>query len=280
MANKENKKYYWLRLKEDFFSDDTIRYIEEQENGVYYSNFYLKLCLKSLKTEGRLMRLIGSNLMPYDIKSLANLTGVDIDTVAVAMNLFEKIGLIEIMETGEIYLAQIEELIGGETEKAALMRRKRAEDKLKSNKVTAISNNVTKVLPERYPEIEIEKEIDIELEKEKRVKEKKTTFSPTTYIQEQSLSPSLEEKVLEWFGYKKERRESYKETGLKSLCTQIKNKANEYGEQVVIDLITECMANGWKGIIWDKLKSQPAQKNNSTNGNVFLDIAVEGNDVF
>ncbi|WMI81912.1 phage replication initiation protein [Anaerotignum sp. MB30-C6] len=114
----------------------------------------------------------------------------------------------------------------------------------------------------------------------KSKEEKKTPFSPTAYIQEQSFSPSLEEKVLEWFSYKKERRESYKETGLKSLCTQIKNKANKYGEQVVIDLITECMANGWKGIIWDKLKSQPAQKNNSTNGNVFLDIAVEGNDVF
>lgn len=183
MAEKENKKYYWLRLKEDFFSDDTIRYIEEQENGVYYSNFYLKLCLKSLKTEGRLMRLIGSNLMPYDMKSLANLTGVDIDTVAVAMNLFEKIGLIEIMETGEIYLAQIEEFIGGETEKAALMRRKRAEDKLKSNNVTTISNNVTEVLPERYPEIEIEKEIDIEKEiKESRGK-KRSVFTPPTLEQ-------------------------------------------------------------------------------------------------
>ena len=39
------KKYYWLKLKNDFFDDDTIQFIEEQENGVAYVNFYLKLCL-------------------------------------------------------------------------------------------------------------------------------------------------------------------------------------------------------------------------------------------
>lgn len=151
-----NKKYYWLKLKEDFFDDDTIQFIEEQENGIVYSNFYLKLCLKSIRTDGKLMRLIGNNLMPYDVRSLARLTRVPADTVAVAMKLFEQMGLVERLETGEIYLAQINELIGAETEKAALMRRKRAEDRLNGNNVTEIGNNVTPMLPERYPEIEID----------------------------------------------------------------------------------------------------------------------------
>ena len=47
-----NKKYFWLKLKEDFFEEDTISWIEEQQNGKEYSLFYLKLCLKSLKTNG------------------------------------------------------------------------------------------------------------------------------------------------------------------------------------------------------------------------------------
>lgn len=137
----ENKKYYWLKLKENFFDNDTISFIEEQKNGILYVNFYLKLCLKSLKTEGNLIRLVGENLIPYDVNSLARLTNTPVDTVKVAMDLFEKIGLVKIQETGEIYLAQIKEMIGKETDKAELMRRKRAKDKL-------ISNNVTQMLPE------------------------------------------------------------------------------------------------------------------------------------
>lgn len=196
-----NKKYYWLKLKEDFFDDDTIQFIEEQENGIVYSNFYLKLCLKSVRTNGKLMRLIGNNLMPYDIRSLAKLTGVPADTVAVAMKLFEHMGLVERLETGEIYLAQINELIGAETEKAALMRRKRAEERLIgndvtdfSNNVTEIGNNVTRMLPERYSEIDIEKDIELEIDKEVEIEDAPDYRPPTTtapYEQIKSLYNSI-----------------------------------------------------------------------------------------
>ena len=101
------KRYYWLKLKEDFFDDETISYIEEQENGVYYVNFYLKLCLKSIKTEGKLIRLVGETLIPYDVNSLSRLTGTPVDTVMVAMKLFESIGIVKVLETGEIYLSLI-----------------------------------------------------------------------------------------------------------------------------------------------------------------------------
>lgn len=150
------KKYYWLKLKSDFFDDETIKYIEEQENGIKYSNFYLKLCLKSLRTEGKLIRLVGETLIPYDVNSLAKLTSVDFDTVRSAMELFEKIGLIKILDGGEIYLSQINEMIGSETDKAQIMRRLRAENKEKE----VCGNNVTNVLPKCYTEIEIEIEKD------------------------------------------------------------------------------------------------------------------------
>lgn len=152
----ENKKYYWLKLKEDFFEDETIKFIEEQENGIKYSNFYLKLCLKSVKTEGKLIRLVGETLIPYDINSLSKLTGVDFDTVRSAMNLFESIELVKILESGEIYLSQIDELIGSETNKAQLMRRLRAQQK----KVKG--NDVTQMLPEIDIDIDIDKEKDID----------------------------------------------------------------------------------------------------------------------
>lgn len=154
------KRFYWLKLKEDFFDDDTIRYIEEQENGIKYSNFYLKLCLKSLRTDGRLIRLVGEILIPYDIKSLAALTNVDVDTVRCAMSLFQQIGCVKMLDSGELYISQLSEMVGSETDKAKLMRANRARGKQSGN-------DVTEMLPGCYPEKEKEKEKDIELDEER-----------------------------------------------------------------------------------------------------------------
>lgn len=158
----DNKRFYWLKLKEDFFDDETIRYIEEQENGIKYSNFYLKLCLKSLRTDGKLIRLVGEILIPYDVKSLSSLTGVDVDTVRCAMALFEKIGCVKMLDSGELYISQLSEMVGSETDKARTMRVIRAREKY--------GNDVTRMLPECYPEKDIEKELDTELEKESKRK--------------------------------------------------------------------------------------------------------------
>ena len=158
-----SKKYYWLKLKEDFFDDDTINWIEEQEGGKEYCLFYLKLCLKSLKTNGILIRNVGQMLIPYDVKKLAEITNTPADTVRVAMQVFEKIGLIQILENGEIYMTQLKNMVGSETSKAQLMRNKRAREK---EAKLAAGNNVTKALPNRYTEIEKETEKEKEIEKE------------------------------------------------------------------------------------------------------------------
>lgn len=167
-----DKRYYWLKLSEDFFDDDTIQYIEEQKNGIAYSNFYLKLCLKSLQSGGKLIRLVGNTLIPYDAQSLAKLTRMDVDTVMVAMDFFKKIGLVEVLENGEIYLSQINEMIGSETDKAKSMRRLRAEKNskklLNSNNVTLNGNNVTQALPNCYTDIDIEKDKEIDKEIERK----------------------------------------------------------------------------------------------------------------
>ncbi len=156
MAKDSTKRYYWLKLKENFFEDDTIQFIEEQENGKDYVIFYLKLCLKSLTKNGKLFRLVGNKIIPYDVKSLAKLTNTNIDTVNTAMNLFKELGIVDVLDGGELYISQINELIGSETNKAQLMREKRAREHLKIES----GNNVTEMLPH------IEKEKDIELKKD------------------------------------------------------------------------------------------------------------------
>lgn len=172
MSDKQKRRYYWLKLKENFFEEDTIEWLEEQPNGKEYCLFYLKLCLKSLKTEGLLVRNVGNLMIPYDPESLAKLTNSKADTVKVAMDLFNKIGLIEIMDSGEIYLNQLGEMVGTETESARQKRLQRS----KEDNVRTLSG---KGRLELEKEIEIEKELDIERKKD--VAPSKTKAKPTRH---------------------------------------------------------------------------------------------------
>lgn len=78
---------------------------------------------------------------------------------------------------------------------------------------------------------------------------------PPTPIPDTNFGSDLQDAFERWLTYKKERREGYKETGLKALITQITNQAAIYGEHALVEIIELSMASGWKGIIFDKLKN-------------------------
>ena len=187
-----NKRYYWLKLKENFFDDETIRYIEEQDNGIQYSNFYLKLCLKSLRNEGTLIRTVGETLIPYDFKSLSVLTGVDVETIKESMDIFQRIGIVKILESGEIYIPQIEKMTGCETDKAEMMRAKREKEKNSSNNVTGMlpdsSNNVTDASSKCYTEYR-----DKSIENRDKSIEEDCKKEQTKSARKRFIKPSLEE---------------------------------------------------------------------------------------
>jgi predicted phage replisome organizer len=156
MAKYNDTKFYWLQLKEDFFEDDAINWLEEQQpNGRDYAYFYLKLCLKSLKTNGILIRQVGNVLIPYDNKKLAELTRMDFDTVTVAMELLKQIGLVEILEGGEIYINQLENLIGSQSVGAF----KKQQQRMLKNEG---GGQMSSICPPKI-EIELEKEKDIDI---------------------------------------------------------------------------------------------------------------------
>ena len=54
----DNRKYYYLKLKENYFDDDSIVLLESMQDGVLYSNILLKLYLKSLKALGLAMTMV------------------------------------------------------------------------------------------------------------------------------------------------------------------------------------------------------------------------------
>lgn len=96
----DNKKYYYLKLKEDFFDSAEIKVLEAMPNGYKYSNLLIKLYLKSLKFEGAL-RL--NEFIPYNLQMISAIVGMDIDTVKVAFDIFKQLKLIEILDD-ELYI--------------------------------------------------------------------------------------------------------------------------------------------------------------------------------
>lgn len=166
------KRYYWLKLKEDFFDEDTIEWLEEQDNGKEYCLFYLKLCLKSLKSNGLLMRQVGDILIPYDVKKIAEITNTEITIAQAALDLLKQIGYIQLLDSGGLFLTQIENMTGSETESAKRMRKSRANKEDNENSVTMShksDTNVATMSQKSYIEKENrerDKSIELELDKE------------------------------------------------------------------------------------------------------------------
>ncbi|WP_312695660.1 phage replisome organizer N-terminal domain-containing protein, partial [Leuconostoc pseudomesenteroides] len=121
----DNKKYYYIRLKENFFDSDEIKLLESIPNDGYkFSNILLKMYLKSLKYDGRLMF---NERIPFNAEMLATVTGHSLGDVTRAIDMFKKFGLIEVLETGEIYMLDIQSFIGKTSTEADRKRRYRSE---------------------------------------------------------------------------------------------------------------------------------------------------------
>ena len=156
----DNRKYYYLKLKENYFDDDSIVLLESMQDGVLYSNILLKLYLKSLKHGGRLQL---DEDIPYTAQMIATITRQQIGTVERALQIFLKLGLVEVLDSGTFYMSNIELLIGQSSTEA---ERKRAA-RLQNKALSALRISGGHLSDIRPPEIELEKEIEIKREIEK-----------------------------------------------------------------------------------------------------------------
>lgn len=136
-----SKRFYWIKLKENFFQQDKIDWLKEQKNGCEYIVLYLQLCLMSANSNGILIRNIGEIMIPYDEKKIAEKTGFPVDTVVVAFGLFRKLGLIFYDQDGSIVLPEVQGVVGSECESAARVRKHRAIKKLLQSNIDVTACN-------------------------------------------------------------------------------------------------------------------------------------------
>lgn len=158
----DNKKYYYLRLKENFFDSDELKILESMKDGYLYSNILLKLYLRSLKNDGK---LVVNDRIPYNTEMLASVTGHQVGTIKQALSMFKELGLIEVLENGAIYMLDIQNFIGkGSTEadRRRVYDRKITQEK-ELLKIESV-RNLREISEKSTPEIEIELEKEKELE--------------------------------------------------------------------------------------------------------------------
>ena len=159
----DNRKYYYLKLKENYFDEDAIVLLESMQDGILYSNILLKLYLKSLKNGGKLQ--LDENI-PYTAQMIATITRQQVGTVERALQIFMKLGLVEPLQNGALYMSNIELLIGQSSTEGE--RKRRARLALQEQK--ALPKAGADKCPPYQADIcppEIEKEIEIEIEKER-----------------------------------------------------------------------------------------------------------------
>lgn len=177
----DNKKYYYLKLVENFYDRDEMVMLESMPDGYMYSNILLKLYLRSLKNEGK---LLFNDRIPYNSQMLANITRFPIAVVEKALTIFRELGLIEVLDNGAIYMMDIQNFIGESSTEADRKRRYRKKIEDEKSKIGQMSGQkslnclvedtmgqMSGQKSDKYPpeiDIEIEKELekDIDIEKE------------------------------------------------------------------------------------------------------------------
>ena len=153
------KKYYWLKLKDDFFKRHDIKIIESMDNGKEYVLFYLKLLVESISHEGRLRF---SDTIPYSEKMLATITDTNIDIVRSALKVFKELNLIDVLDDQTLYMFEVSKMTGSESASTQRSRKCREKKALQCNGNATLGNEA-----QQNCNTEIETDTDIEREQER-----------------------------------------------------------------------------------------------------------------
>ena len=165
------KKYYWLKLKEDFFRDKKIKKLRRLAGGDTYTIIYLKMQLLSLKREGK---LLFEGVEETFVEELALEIGEEPDNVKMTVAYLASKGLLEEVDVDEYMLPQAVESMGSESSSAERVRRHRAKKKEQlppPANAAALPEGNNEVLhcnaPVTKSNTELEQELETELKKEK-----------------------------------------------------------------------------------------------------------------
>lgn len=268
---EQSNKYYWIKLKTDFFNSDQIDFLMAQENGCKYVVLYQMLCLKTANNGGEMSSKIGEIIIPYDVNKISRDTKYfDIDTVRIALELFKQLGLVYVQENNILRIANFDRVVGSES--ASREAIKKREQRLKKKSIEYSRDNVGDIsgdtlgtncpIDNRYKSIDIRDkniELDIKKEKKKNSKEKISDEEKNQVkkIIEDNYSHNSE--LLEAFNeFYKMRDKINKDSNTAYITRKLINFLKSYNDNEKLEIINQSIINGWKGLF-------PLKKNNQYN---------------
>ena len=235
-----DKKYYWLKLKKDFFKRHDIQIIEAMPNGKDYILFYLKLLVESVDHEGNLRF---NDTIPYNENMLSTITNTNVDIVRSAMKVFTELKMIEVLGDETIYMSEVIKMVGAETYWAEQKRKQRQKEPLKIGQcppnVQAMSNVSNQ---------EIEKEIDIEIDKDIDIKKKKET-KKTNYdllIDDYTTNKELKDTIYNFIKMRKTIKAALTDYALKLMLKKLSKFTDD--DVTKIEILEHSVMNSWKDI--------------------------------
>lgn len=265
MAEKD-KRYYWLKLKRDFFKRHDIQIIEDMDNGKDYILFYLKLLCESVDHEGNLRF---SKEIPYNDKMLATITRTNVDIVRTAVKIFIELGMMELLDDGTYYMNKVEEMIGSETYWAEKKRIQRENPKLLDN--VQQESNASPTCPSKSKrksksksksiekELDKEKELDTEKDKEKDKEKETITKVLNAYAPNGSdLRNALNE-------FKEMRSKMNKPLTVRALkqALNLLDKLSCNDEMTKVAIVDQSLNRGWQSFYELKVESTAGYKKTS-----------------
>ncbi len=254
------KRYYWMKLKESFMTSDTIDYFMSQPDGANYVVLYQMLCLKTINTGGRLSRQIGEIIIPYDAEKIQrDCKWFSIDTVRVALKLYEAVGLIYIEQDGTLVLSDHESLVGSETDYSA---QKRSQRKLSGQSRPSLPDgSVDNGVDNVHTDIEIDienRDRDKSLDTDGRGKRKTTTQKADAFSEFAGDDADLLDALRDFEKMRKSIKKPMTDRAKKMLCNQLER---DFSPSIWIEVLEQSISCCWQGIYPIKDHRETAQRN-------------------
>lgn len=269
----------WIKITTDMFDNRKVRHLRRLPEGNNIVLIWVMLLTMAGRCNAGGMIFLTENI-PYNTKMLADELDFEENTVRLALEALERFGMVS---TNGDWLS-----IAGWQEHQNIEGMEKIREQNRQRQKKWYDNQ--KQIPNVIPNVRLTQPNATDKEKEERIKNEEKEFKSvreTTrtlfdrLVADYAISSDVQDKMAEWIAYKTERKEPYKEQGMKALLRQVENAATKYGSQAVCDLIDESMASGWKGIIFDRLKNEQVgqaggRKHGKAVGNPFIDYLREG----
>lgn len=238
----DSKKYYWIKLKTDFFDQDTIDFLMGQENGAEYVVIYQMLMLKTAQQGGYLGTEMAEVMVPYDIKKIVRDTKYfDYDTVTIALELFKKLGLVYEESNHILKLAGAEQLVGSESKWAEKKRIYRDSQRTIQGQ---IEDNVRQEI-DIDKEIEKEKDIEIDIDTDKNKKKKSAKADLNGMIDSFTENEELKDALKAFLDMRKSiKRPIQTEYAFKLALNKLKQLSDI--DSIRIEIVNQSVEHNWQ----------------------------------